>query len=112
MKTVAQKISEQFNEDGQCFTGKNGRDLSEVCKEEAIYLNAHGTDERYEFSDRSTIIIGGGTWDFGVEGCDGYCWQSVGCDCVEKEAEERQKEIELEAWEKEVEQDYKGEGHV
>ena len=86
-KTTAEKISEKFSNDGQCFTNAAGEELDDVCEAHTRpdYRDGYGTDTyRYTFDDGSVITIAGDGWDLGYPGC--YCWQGVGhddCDVVD-----------------------------
>ncbi len=36
----------------------------------------------YIFSDGSAIVEIQGRWDVRPVGCEGFCWEGVGCDCT------------------------------
>lgn len=75
--TTAQKISEQFKNDGQVFEDSNGNRVSDVCSAACLSEDWRdgyrvGDVVRYTFADQSVITISGDAWDFGCLDC--YCW--------------------------------------
>lgn len=95
--TTAQKISQQFGDDGQIFEDDNGQTLHDVCSEHGTYVQnmpylrldknlnppcEDGTgmfDEAYSFDDGSYIAISGGCWD--VSDARGGSWYDRGYGC-------------------------------
>ena len=89
METIASKIAEIFNHDGQIFDSVSG-DFDQVCefwggfKE---YRDGYGTDTyKYTFEDGSVLIVAGACWDFGFKNC--FCMLGAGHndDCLAKGA--------------------------
>jgi len=81
MKTTAQKISAQFDDDGSRFgaTNDDGETEFELACEAAggRRTDAHDSNgRRWQFADDSVITICGPAWDLGYADC--YCWQGVG----------------------------------
>lgn len=79
--TTAQKIAEQFGNDGQQWTDAEGRRFEDVCAEQSDRVLHHqrgiaGAPVRYEFSDGSALVVAGDGWDLGFPGEDleCYCW--------------------------------------
>lgn len=75
--TTAERISEMFGNDGQCFETSDGRSLDDVCDDHASPHDKHVHFDavRWEFDDGSAISSCG-AWDLGYHGC--YCWQGGG----------------------------------
>lgn len=83
MTTTAQKIAEQFGNDGQQFTDDEGHELACVCRDMgAIHpgatFNSEGGKTRYEFRDGSAIVVQDGyAWDLRHPRCTcGWCWDA------------------------------------
>lgn len=72
--TEAEAIAERFGNDGQQWQDETGRDLSDVCDEQATARRTDGRDRtRWDFADGSSIVAAGAAWDLGLPGgC--YCW--------------------------------------
>lgn len=85
-KTIAETISAQLNDDGQCWETSDGKTLEQLCAAASVrrdYRDSHGTKVLVNrFSDDSSIVETGGGWDLGYPHC--YCWRGVGHsdDCV------------------------------
>ena len=77
--TTAMKISAMFNDDGQKFHVQDGSEdglsLTAACEDNGGERLSDGWDgERYDFPDGSCIVICGGGWDLGFDGCRCFCW--------------------------------------
>jgi hypothetical protein len=74
MQTTADKIANEFNNDGQVFDGPNGS-FDSVCEGEASEVDQNWGREttRYTFKDGSVLTASGGGWDFGYPDC--HCWR-------------------------------------
>jgi hypothetical protein len=87
--TTAEQISAIFDDDGSRATGRDGRKLLDVI--EAHSPTTSRSDDRsatrYDFADGSAIIVAGGAWDLGIDGCSCHCWRGGGHvdDCHEAE---------------------------
>ena len=72
---TAERVSTQFDNDGQVFATSDGKDMDAICRPLASDISrddGHSTI-RYTFPDKSVITVAGDAWDFGYPDC--YCWQ-------------------------------------
>ena len=71
--TIAEQISQQYNNDGMNWEDENDIDLTDTCEKMCIYVDKNvkwfrddeqGTFERvYYFSDNSYLAMTENTWD-------------------------------------------------
>lgn len=73
-QTIAEKIADQFEEDGEIFENKRGDDLIEVLLDHDPHPTTKDDNTRYVFDDDSAITISSGCWDIGYSCC--YGWQN------------------------------------
>ncbi len=74
--TTAQKIADQFYNDGERWTDAEDNDLDDVCDENCSSPDYGHLRTRWIFADGSAITSAGNGWDLGYSDC--WCWQSVG----------------------------------
>lgn len=85
-KTIAERISAQFYDDGNISRLENGRHITHVCGDYCGLKNynfVRQTDGlmKYVFEDGSSIVYSdnSGTWDLGInDSLECFCWQGVG----------------------------------
>lgn len=87
--TIAEQISEQFNNDGLCFQN-NDKDLSDILEKHCIDKMQSWSRgaTRFEFSDGSAIVVAGECWDLGFYNTECTCFKHEGhcnkyCELVE-----------------------------
>lgn len=82
MKTIAQQIADQFNNDGQVWNNGNN-DLYDVCEQRMAYKDQNWEREatRYTFNDGSAIIFSGPAWDLAIPNSDDSCFCFAGDVC-------------------------------
>jgi len=93
INTVAETIANHFDH-GQCFV-KDGRKLEDACSEECVNKQEEGTSLRFEFLDKSAIVISSGGWDLGFNGEDSDCFCWAGADEHNKGCAEQEKAREI-----------------
>ena len=62
MSTIADRVAQQFDNDGSLFE-VNGFNLDDACMQAGAALEIDGDVWRYEFSDGSALTGGVGGWD-------------------------------------------------
>lgn len=76
MKTIAEKIATQFENDGLNFHDAEDRHLDDVCEALARreWRDGYNTGDtyRYAFEDGSAIVVAGDAWD--IEGAEPFTW--------------------------------------
>ena len=74
--TTAERIAEQFGNDGRNFRDAAGNELDEVCDEIATreWRDGYRTGDtyRYVFADGSVLVVAGDAWD--LEGAEPFSW--------------------------------------
>ena len=84
--TTAAVISAQFDDDPLC-SSKNDVTLEQACtvagaNQEWLHGDNDGYDVgRFVFGDGSAIVVQIKAWDVRADGCEAYCWRSLGCRC-------------------------------
>ena len=79
MNTTAERIAEQFENDGMVFDNRAGESLDRACEAVAPkeWRDGYRTGDvyRYGFPDGSAIVVAGDAWD--IEGAEPFSWAGL-----------------------------------
>ena len=79
-KTTAQKIADQFDNDGMILTDAKNNDIEDVCERHAEYITHYHHMSRHEFADGTAIITNSDAWDIGFSAAE--CLDQINIDRV------------------------------